>query len=126
MGDTKFITAEKHNETRREAKARQKHGKGKAAHIQQGQTLFQAIRKDRREPIVDATREALQSKLSKYPDALQVVEFACDAYEWGIHIDKIQQDANSKFTRGAKLGIRAFKEELRYQLKRQARRPQAA
>lgn len=124
--DIKSKTAEDHNTARRAAKARQKHGKGKAPYVQRGQTLLQAVRQDRRELAADATREALQSKLSKYPEALGVAEYACNAYEWGIHVDTIEQDVIDKFTRGAKLGIRAFKQELGYQLSHRAERLQTA
>jgi hypothetical protein len=88
--------------------------------------LFEAIRSDKFVQTVDATRDALTSKLANYPEVLTAVEFTLDTYleacktkQFGvtspirISLEALESQFSKKLTHGQlSMAKRAFKEEL--------------
>lgn len=92
--------------------------KGKKKHVglEQGRLpLSTQCKLDKRDLAAQATITVLTQKLSGKTFALEVATKACASYAVGKKVSEISKEMLELFGPKARLGVRAFKEELTYQ-----------
>ncbi len=111
---TKNLSAAEHRARKHAAQERKRRKAGRFG----GQTnLFQEVRSDKRHLVAEATMAALEEKLAHSFDRF-VAKRGCDLYAAGKRLPEIFAELQKEFAETGKVGIRAFKAEVTYQMGR--------